>query len=158
EHEIWGNAARVLVLRTAAVIGNYDYVIDWRFERDGVIRVAVGATGIIETKAVKERVSAGHPMPGSADEYGTFVAENTIGVNHDHFFSFRLDVDIDGQNNSFMADRLVKRPLTNPARKSIWAVEPSTAHTEKDAMMNINIERPSMWHFINPNVKGAYGY
>jgi primary-amine oxidase len=158
DHEIWGSGSRVLVLRTAAVIGNYDYVIDWRFDREGAIKVAVGATGIIETKGVKEKVSTGHPMPGSADEYGTFVAENTIGVNHDHFFSFRLDVDVDGQNNSFMADRLVKRALNNPARKSIWVVEPSTAKTEKDAMMNINIEKPSMWHFINPSVKGAYGY
>ena len=158
DHEIWGSGTRVLVLRTAAVIGNYDYVIDWRFERDGAIRVAVGATGIIETKGVKEKSSNGHAMSGSPDEYGTFVAENTIGVNHDHFFSFRLDVDIDGQNNSFMADRLVKKPLSNPARKTIWAVEPSTAKTEKDAMLNINLEKPSMWHFINPNVKGPLGY
>lgn len=31
---------------------------DWRFEQDGSIRVAVGATGIIQTKAVKEKVPA----------------------------------------------------------------------------------------------------
>src|SRR5215470_1808218 len=53
EGEEFGSGARVLVLRTAAVIGNYDYILDWRFERDGNLRVAVGATGIVETKAVK---------------------------------------------------------------------------------------------------------
>jgi primary-amine oxidase len=86
---------RTLVLRTAAVIGNYDYLLDWRFEQDGSIRVAVGATGIIETKAVKEIMRTmdqgmGGAGPGEAkDEYGHFVGENTVGVNHDHFVSPR---------------------------------------------------------------------
>jgi primary-amine oxidase len=162
KHELWGSPARTLVLRTAAVIGNYDYVLDWRFERDGSIHVAVGATGIIETKSVKAKdasATGGHGMPGSPDEFGHFVAENTIGVNHDHFFSYRLDVDVDGVNNSFMAGRLVKRALTKPAsRKSIWVVEPFIAKTEKDAMIDIHLEKPAMWHFINPNTKGPLGY
>jgi primary-amine oxidase len=161
EGEESGSAARVLVLRTAAVIGNYDYILDWRFERDGNLRVAVGATGIIETKSVKSKNAAeggGHAMSGAPDEFGHFVAENTIGVNHDHFFSFRLDVDVDGVNNSFMAMRLVKRQLHNPMRKSIWVTESSMAKTEKDAMMDIHLDRPAMWHFINPNVQGPLGY
>lgn len=161
DRQFSGSAARVLVLRTTAVIGNYDYVLDWRFERDGNLRVAVGATGIIETKSVKAKNASeggSHGMAGAADEFGHFVAENTIGVNHDHFFSYRLDVDVDGVNNSFMAMRLVKRKLDNPMRKSIWLVEPSIAKTEKDAMMDIHLDRPSMWHFINPNVKGPLGY
>ena len=162
EHELSGSPARVLVLRTAAVIGNYDYILDWRFERDGNLRVAVGATGIIETKAVKAKNAAassgGHGMPGAPDEFGHFVGENTVGVNHDHFFSYRLDVDVDGVNNSFMAGKLVKRELKNPARKSIWVVEPSIAKTEKDAMMNIHLEKPVMWHFINRTVEGPLGY
>ena len=161
DHQMSGSGARVLVLRTAAVVGNYDYVLDWRFERDGNIRVAVGATGIIETKAVKAKDAAdssSHSMAGAPDEFGHFVAENTVGVNHDHFFSFRLDVDVDGVKNSFMPMRLVKRELKNPMRKSIWVAEPSIAKTEKDAMMDIHLDRPSMWHFINPNVKGPLGY
>ena len=161
EHQLSGSGARVLVLRTAAVIGNYDYILDWRFERDGNLRVAVGATGIIETKGVKAKnasESAGHGMAGAPDEFGHFVAENTVGVNHDHFFSYRLDVDVDGVNNSFMPMRLVKRELKNPLRKSIWVAESSIAKTEKDAMMDIRLDHPTMWHFINPNVKGPLGY
>ena len=46
EGQVWWRPTRTLVLRTAGVIGNYDYLLDWRFERDGSIRVAVGATGI----------------------------------------------------------------------------------------------------------------
>jgi len=160
-HQLSGSGARVLVLRTAAVIGNYDYVLDWRFERDGNLRAAVGATGIVETKAVKAKDavdSPGHSTAGAGDEFGHFVAENTVGVNHDHFFSFRLDVDVDGVNNSFMPMRLVKRQLNNPMRKSIWVAESSIAKSERDAMMDIHLDKPSMWHFVNPNVKGPLGY
>jgi primary-amine oxidase len=49
--EIYGRPTRQLVLRSAATIGNYDYIMDWRFDPDGTIEVAVGATGVIETKA-----------------------------------------------------------------------------------------------------------
>ena len=157
--EVWGRPSRTLVLRTAMVVGNYDYMIDWRFERDGSIRAAVGATGVIEVKPVKEKTEPNAGGEMVKEEYGHFVAENTVGVNHDHFFSFRLDLDVDGQNNSFLPDRLVKREVKNkPSRKSIWVMEPFTARTEADAMMDIHLERPTMWRFVNPNVKGPLGY
>jgi primary-amine oxidase len=163
EEQVWGRPDRTLVLRTAAVIGNYDYLLDWRFEQDGSIRVAVGATGIIETKGRKEKMPAAEHAMGAAaeaqDEYGRFVGENTVAVNHDHFFSFRLDLDVDGQKNSFMADRLEKRELpASTHRKSIWVVKPVMAKTERDAMIDIHLERPSMWMFVNPNVHGPLGY
>jgi primary-amine oxidase len=158
--QLWGRPNRTLVLRTAAVIGNYDYLLDWRFEQDGSIRVAVGATGIIETKGVKEKgLSAEHVTAEGKDEYGHFVGESTVGVNHDHFFSFRLDLDVDGQKNSFMVDRLEKRELpASTHRKSIWVVKPAMAKTERDAMIDIHLERPSMWMFVNPNERGPLGY
>jgi primary-amine oxidase len=47
--------ARDLVLRTIANIGNYDYVFDWVFQQDGSIRVVVGSTGVVNSKAVKSK-------------------------------------------------------------------------------------------------------
>ena len=47
-------AKRDLVVRSIAVVGNYDYVFDWIFQQDGSIRIAVGATGIVESKMVAE--------------------------------------------------------------------------------------------------------
>jgi primary-amine oxidase len=159
---VWGRPSRGLVLRTAAVIGNYDYLLDWRFEQDGSIRVAVGATGIIETKALKAATASEGGMHGgnaAADAYGHLVGQNTVGVNHDHFFSFRLDLDVDGQNNTFMADRLKQKQLPAAThRKSIWVAEPFIARTERDAMIDIQLDKPSMWMFVNPNVRGPLGY
>ena len=167
KEEVWGRPSRSLVLRSVAVIGNYDYILDWRFEQDGSIRVAVGATGIIETKGVTAKKAAhDHATSGASevaevapDAYGHLVAENTVGVNHDHFLSFRLDLDVDGQSNSFVAHRLKQRQLpASTHRKSIWVAEPFTARTERDAMMDIHLERPAMWIFENSNVRGPLGY
>src|SRR5215471_4553007 len=121
---IYGRPGRELVLRSAAAIGNYDYLMDWRFRQDGSIEVALGATGVIETKSTTQKNAAGHTTEhiGTNTEYGQFVADNTVGVNHDHFFSYRLDMDVDGPANSFMADRIVQKLLAgDPMRKSIWA-------------------------------------
>ncbi len=159
--QIWGRPSRTLIVRSAAVIGNYDYLLDWRFEQDGSIRVAVGATGIIETKGVLAKSAAAHEMgiPGADDEYGHFVGENTVGVNHDHFFSFRLDLDVDGTNNTFVPHRLKQKLLpASTHRKSIWIAEPSVAKTERDAILDISLQKPSMWVFVNPNVHGPLGY
>jgi primary-amine oxidase len=160
---VYGRPGRELVLRSAAAIGNYDYLMDWRFRQDGTIEVAVGATGVVETKAATQKNATGHATDqigmNAPAEYGQFVADNTVGVNHDHFFSYRLDMDIDGPANSFMTDRLVQKLLpTDPMRRSIWVVEHVIAAREKDAIMDIHLERPSMWLFINPNVKGPLGY
>jgi len=159
----FGRPSRELVLRSAAVVGNYDYLMDWRFEQDGTIEVAVGATGVIETKGSVQKNAGEHLMdkPGVEMplEYGQFVAENTIGVNHDHFLSYRLDMDVDGPGNSFMAARMVRQLLpSDPMRKSIWGVKHTIAAREKDAIMDIQLEAPGMWLFINPNVKGPLGY
>jgi len=155
--EIYGRPTRQLILRSAATIGNYDYIMDWRFEPDGNIEVAVGATGVIETKPTAEEKAPDHT--DHAPLFGQFVAPHTIGVNHDHFFSFRLDFDVDGPNNSFMTDRMVPQHLKNdPMRKSIWVVQPTVAAREKDAMLDIQLDKPSMWMFMNPSVKGPLNY
>lgn len=93
--------ARELVLRTIADAGTYDYIFDWIFRQDGTIRVRVGASGEDKAKAVKYRTPADDPT-GEASRYGRFFAESYVAVDHDHFFSFRLDFDVDGTANSFV--------------------------------------------------------
>jgi len=156
--EIFGRPTRQLVLRSAAAIGNYDYILDWRFDPDGTIEVAAGATGVIETKATAQK-SADGAGNHSDSQTGQFVAEHTIGVNHDHYFSYRLDFDIEGVDNSFMLHRMVAQRIENdPMRKSIWVSKPFLAHREKDAILDIQFDKPSMWMFMNPAVKGPLNH
>ena len=87
------------------------------------------------------------------------VAEHTVAINHDHFFSFRIDLDVDGQQNSFLYERLKPERLTQQSpRRSVWVVETQTAATEQAAKLRINIEKPALWRVINPNVLGPVGY
>ena len=144
------------MLRSAATIGNYDYLLDWRFEPDGTIKVAVGATGVIETKSTT--LVAAHD-DHSGPETGQLVAERVFGVNHDHYFSYRLDFDVDGAANSFMLNRMVPQRVDNdPMRKSIWVNQPFVAAREKEAILDIRLDQPAMWMFMNPSVKGPLNY
>ncbi len=147
-----------LVLRFVAAIGSYDYVFDWIFGQDGAIRVAIGASGVAQVKAVRARTAADDPS-SRATAYGRLVAERTLAVNHDHFFSFRLDLDVDGPRNSLVVERLATRFVGGESpRKSVWVVEPRTATSERQAQLRIDLEKPALWRVINPNVTGPLGY
>lgn len=118
----------------------------------------LGASGIAQVKAVASRTIA-DDEEGLDSAYGRMVAERTVAINHDHFFSFRLDLDIDGPDNSFQMDRLrTQRPEGDSPRKSLWVVEPSIAASEQDARIRIDLEQPALWRVINPNVQGPVGY
>jgi primary-amine oxidase len=161
---------RDVVVRSAAVLGNYDYVFDWTFQQDGSIRVSVGATGIAEVKSsIAARSDDQPPAPAGgsgsgatterADAYGRFVDPNLIAVNHDHYFNFRLDLDVDGPVNSFLADHLVTKilPPDNP-RRSIWVREPALARTESEGMLHMDMDKPALWRVISTTQKNHVGY
>lgn len=158
EGAIESRKMRELVLRTIAKANNYDFVFDWIFQQNGTIRVRVGATGFDLVKAVKSRTAA-EDADGRDGMYGRFIAENTVGVNHDHFFSFRLDFDVDGTANSFVRDKLrVKRLPPDRLRKSLWVAEPETVKTEEQAKVQMSMKEPEIWRVVNPNVKSPLGY
>lgn len=120
-----------LIVRMAPEVGNYDYLLDFVFNRRGEIEVRVGAYGIDATKAVAAKtmmdVSAARDT-----EHGSLIAPNLVGVNHDHFMSFRVDLDVDGQNNRLVVDRFVPLAVeSNPLRRSLWHVERSVVDREQ---------------------------
>ncbi len=161
DHE--GRAERSLVVRIAAVLGNYDYIVDWVFRQDGAIKVEVGATGIVEAKPVLPThagvVANGNGDPDRSDAWGRFVDQHIVAVNHDHYFSFRLDMAVDGERNSFQLDRLetVRLPDEHP-RRSLWAVNSSILHREAEAKLDMDMHRPAQWRVINPSRTNAQGY
>ena len=147
-----------LVVRFVAAIGNYDYVLDWVFRQNGTIKVALGASGIEQVKAVESRTIA-DDTDGRDTAYGRMVAEHTVAVNHDHFFCFRIDLDVDGRENSFLLDRLkTKRLPEQSPRKSVWVVDSRVAETERQAKLRISLEKPALWRVINPESNGPLGY
>ncbi|MBR1177165.1 hypothetical protein JQ617_24650 [Bradyrhizobium sp. KB893862 SZCCT0404] len=119
-----------LVVRMAPVVGNYDYLVDYVFGQAGDIDVKLGAYGIDATKGAAVMTLAD---PGAEAETanGTLVAKRLIAVNHDHYMSFRIDMDVDGTDNRFVEDRFVPRRISvDGSRRSLWQVERSPVLTE----------------------------
>ena len=87
-------------------VANYEYLVYWRFFQDGNIECEVRATGIMVTS---------HFAEGDKPPYGTVVDQRTYAPFHQHFIVARLDLDVDGPNNtvyvteSVAADRLEAR-------------------------------------------------
>ncbi|KAG9456431.1 hypothetical protein H6P81_000939 [Aristolochia fimbriata] len=142
-----------LVVRSASVIGNYDYIIDWEFKMGGSIKVRVGLSGVVQVKAVDYT----HKDQMKEDAYGTILAENTIGVHHDHFLTFYLDLDVDGSDNSFV--KMKMQPMRTDGefpRKSYWTAVEETAKTEADARIALGGSAADLV-VTNPNKKTKVG-
>jgi primary-amine oxidase len=113
-----------LVVRMAAQLGNYDYLIDWVFNDAGEIEGRIGANGIDALKGVASK-SMRDATAKQDTKYGTLVAPNLVAIYHDHYFNYRLDLDIDGPSNTFQKDvySAVRLPQQSP-RRSIYTVNP----------------------------------
>lgn len=97
----------------------------------------VTLAGIVQVKAVEYDTTD----QIREDPHGTLLAQNTIGVLHDHFLTYYLDLDVDGEANSFVKANLVtKRTAENTSpRKSNRTVEKEMAKTESDARIHLGL-------------------
>ena len=81
---------RRLVISSFSTVGNYDYGFFWYLHTDGTIAFEVKLTGILSTGASESgsRAREASSLPGWS------------GPNHQHVFNVRLDVEIDGDENT----------------------------------------------------------
>ncbi|KAJ6426749.1 hypothetical protein OIU84_022357 [Salix udensis] len=146
-----------LVARMAASVGNYDYIFDWEFQTDGLIHVTVALSGMLMVKGTPHQTV--DQMPSQEAASGPLVSENVIGVLHDHFITFHLDMDIDDTNNTFVKVDLVKErtlPGQSP-RKSYLKAKRNIAKTEDDARIQLKLYEPSEFQVINPSRRSQVG-
>ncbi|XP_050219919.1 primary amine oxidase-like [Mercurialis annua] len=145
---------RSLVARMVSRVGNYDYAFDKEFKLTGSIHMEVSLTGILYMKATEYT----NNCQIEKEIFGPLVSENTIGSNHDHFFMYRLDLDIDGVQNSMVKRHLVTKRNRNydTPRKSYWTVVSKTAKTESDAKLQYGLD-PIQVLIVNPNEKTRLG-
>jgi primary-amine oxidase len=153
------NEARLgieLVVTFGVVIENYDYLLNYIFKQDGSLEVEAVLTGIMLAKAVPPQPGqAGHAEHGA---YGHTVAEGVVAVHHQHFFSFRLDFDVDGRRNSVleMNSSPVPRGPANPAGNA-FSMRMEPLLTELQAQRDMSLLQARRWLIINPQQLNALG-
>jgi primary-amine oxidase len=143
--------ARDLVLAFVSQVGNYDYGFDWIFHQDGTMEVRVALTGIMAVKALAD---------GRDDLYSHMVDKNVAAPHHQHFFTFRLDLDVDGAS----PNRVVELNSTPaPAGKNnlyggAFTMQETPLRTEREAQRNLNLATSRRWVVVNPGAKNALGH
>ncbi len=83
--------SRRLVISTFTTVGNYEYGYFWYFHQDGSWQFEGKLTGIVHTAGV---------APGGRSPHSLPLGEGFVTSAHQHFFCARLDLDIDGADNS----------------------------------------------------------
>jgi primary-amine oxidase len=148
--------ARELVLGWIATVGNYDYAFNWVFHQDGSLEMETLLTGFMETKAVK---LAKHEHGAAELTYGHLVTPNVLAVHHQHFFNFRLDMDVDGTSNSVLEMNTEAMPPgpANPYQNA-FTMKETVFHNEGDAERQMSLQASRRWTVFNSAVKNSLGY
>jgi primary-amine oxidase len=162
-HGTVSRRATNLAIKYYTTIENYDYGFTWRFKQDGTIDVDIELTGIVEVQGVNRKSQMNAPdkndLSYNGMTFGTLVHPNVEAINHQHFFVFRLDMDIDGANNNGVMEmnaRLVPSGKDNPYNNA-FVVEHTHFMTELDAQRSVNYESGRCWHIENNQVHNGLG-
>ncbi|SDT00353.1 primary-amine oxidase [Mucilaginibacter mallensis] len=162
-HGTVSRRATNLCIKYYTMIENYDYAFTWKFHQDGTIDVDVELTGIVEVKGVHRINEMDAPdkddLSYQGHTFGTLVHPHVEAINHQHFFVFRLDMDIDGANNNAveeMNSKLVPPGPQNPYGNAFY-VDATKFKTEQEAQREVNYESARNWHIMNNNEMNDLG-
>jgi primary-amine oxidase len=141
--------ARRLVISSISTIGNYEYASYWYLHQDGRIEYEMKATGIINTAGCH---------PGQPGRFGTEVAPGIVGHIHQHVFCARLDMEVDGPNNTVVECDTRALPIgpDNP-HGNAFLMEERPLRSELEAQRDYDFSKMRYWRIINPGAKNWIG-
>jgi primary-amine oxidase len=141
---------RRLVVSSIYTVGNYEYGFYWYFYLDGAIQLEVKLTGIIQPMAFDP---ADGPPPNA-----NVIAPGLAAPHHQHLFCVRLDMAVDGFDNSVVeVDAVAQAPgPDNEWHNGIESVA-NVLQTELQAQRDIDPSRSRTWRIVNPSVPNRLG-
>lgn len=141
--------ARELIVSFFTTIDNYDYGFYWHFCQDGEIRLEIRLTGIVQTAAI---------YPGTQYEWGSLLTPELAAPTHQHLFSARLHMAVDGPENAVVESEFVKLPISekNPNGVS-FGYEKTIFQHEQEAARVADASSQRTWTVFNPNCVNAIG-
>jgi primary-amine oxidase len=139
---------RRLVVSYFTTVGNYDYGFYWYFYLDGTIEHEVKMTGVLFTQA----------HPGGEHVYSTEVAPGLAAAVHQHLFSARLDVTVDGLANAVEEVDVSGRPIgpDNPHGNAIAQTVTRLAR-ESQAGRRADGSRGRTWRIVSTEHQNRFG-
>jgi primary-amine oxidase len=142
--------ARRLVVSFHATVANYEYLVYWRFYQDGAIECEVRATGIMVTSHTA--------APGSRPANGTLVDQGLYAPFHQHFIVARLDLDVDGTDNTVYATDSRPAPVGGDDPYGLGLTVTSTPlRTEEQGKQDYDWATQRAWKIVNDNVTNGLG-
>lgn len=141
--------SRRLAVSFVATVGNYEYGFFWYLYQDGNIQCEVKLTGIMHTTSA---------APGEKPAFGTLVAPQLNAPFHEHIFAARLDMAVDGEENSIYEVNTVSLPSgdNNPYGNAFRA-EHSLLAKESQAKRSVSGATARFWRIVNPNKTNRLG-
>ena len=141
---------RRLVVSAIATVGNYDYGFYWYFYPDGSWEQEIKATGIVQTIAAD---------PDDPQITRHMIAPNLAAPIHQHFFCFRLDMEIDGGSNTVYEVDTMPLPSgpKNPHDNAFTAVAKPLL-SESDGERVVNSASARHWRIANTNRLNQVGH
>jgi primary-amine oxidase len=139
---------RRLVISFFTTVGNYDYGFYWYLYLDGTIELEVKLTGVVWTSS----------YPGSGYPYATQVAPGLGAPSHQHLFSARLDMMVDGLPNAVDEIDLHGCPVgpDNPYGNAL-ARTVTRLSSESDGTRMAASERGRVWRIVNTESTNRLG-
>jgi len=139
--------SRRLVISFFLTIGNYDYGFYWYLYLDGTIEFEAKATGIVFPSAYR-----------GPDGYSTEIAPGLGAPFHQHLFSARLDMEVDGSSNVVTEVDAVPVAM-GPENPWGNAFRPSrtTITREADGQRLADNSKARVWHVTNPGKQNRLG-
>lgn len=139
--------SRRLVISSFLTIGNYDYGFYWYLYLDGTIELEAKATGVVFTTSYQ-----------GPDGYSTEIAPGLGAPFHQHLFSARLDMAVDGNVNTVEEVDAVRVPVgpDNPYGNA-FRYQKTKLTTEAEGQRLADNLKGRVWHVTNPTKQNRLG-
>jgi primary-amine oxidase len=135
--------SRRLVISFMATVGNYEYGFSWYLYLDGNIQLEVKLTGIVSPMAV---------APGERPEFANLIAPGLAAPHHQHLFSARLDLDVDGpQNSVYEVEAEVMPAGSDNPWGNAFRQRSTRLESELGARRDTNATTSRSWRVVNPS-------
>jgi primary-amine oxidase len=141
---------RRMVVSAHVTVANYEYLVYWKFYQDGNIECEVRASGLMVTTPMQN--------DGDSSPYGTTVDTRTYAPFHQHFIVAKLDLDIDGEENTVIEVDSAAAPISedNPYGLAL-STQSTTIETESQSARDFNWESQRVWKVVNPTKVNRHG-